>query len=86
MDFSGISLTSSIVSILSFAMIIVGGYAAIWAVGKVINLIRHDTGLNDNDRLYVGMFQDNDGRLYHSYRDRNGIEHRDYNNDTSAPL
>ena len=59
-------------------MIIVGGYAAIWAVGKVINLIRRDTGLNDNDRLYVGMFQDDSGRMYKSYRDRSGNEHRTY--------
>ena len=86
MDFSGISLIGSVGQILSFAMGIVGGYAAIWAAGKVINLIRHDTGLNDNDRLYVGMFQDNDGRLYHSYRDTSSIEHRDYDNDISAPF
>ncbi len=49
MDFSGISLLGAINQILSFAMIIVGGYAAIWASRKVIYLIKYDCLSDPND-------------------------------------
>ena len=38
MDFSGISLDTA--SVLAIAMVVVGGYAAIWAVNKVIGITK----------------------------------------------
>ncbi len=38
MDFSGITLDTA--SVLALALIVVGGYAAIWAVNKVIGVAK----------------------------------------------
>ena len=38
MDFSSITLDTA--SVLSLALVVVGGYAAIWAVNKVISVMK----------------------------------------------
>ncbi len=51
MDFTNINseILGQAASVLAFALIIVGGYTGLWAVGKVINLIKYDCLSDPND-------------------------------------
>ena len=40
MDLSGINLDNSVATILAMAVIVVGGYAAIWSINKVISVAK----------------------------------------------